>query len=631
MKKYNKSVLPGFALSGISVAMLSAPVQAITFGSGDFRGAFNSTLSVGASWRMEGTDGDLVSPGNTGRPSNVGASASVTDDGNLNYGNGDLTSLVFKGLHDLDLSYKNFGVFTRFKYWYDYALVERDVPHGNIPNGYIPNEPLSDDGFSRLGSFKGIALLDAYLYYSFNAGSVPIDLRLGRQVVNWGESTFIQNGINVINPVDVTALRRPGAELKEALLPVGMVSGSFGLTNNLSLEAFYQFEWARTEIDSCGTFFSAGDAVNEGCDRLTLLNYLPDSEMLAGPIDLDTSLGPLSVPGTVKRAEDSEPRNGGQWGVSLKYFAESLASTEFGFYFINYHWRLPNIIGGINGNLDTAPLGVPILNADPANLPTYQVQFPEDINLYGLSFNTNVAGWSVGGELSYRPNMPLDINTTHTLHGFVFGKGATWSTQLDRALEAGNYGTVDGYDEVNFTQLQFTLIKQYFNFMGAGSFTLVGEIGGNYINGQDDDQRYGRSPTFGIGYFEPYTDPTPITGGDISCPDGPVIPPNEVSTNCTNRGYVTDYAWGYRLRGVWKYSSVFAGINLTPGIAWSHDVEGYSPAPNFTQGSKALGLSLKADYLSRYSMDLSYNMFFDGDYSTVRDRDFIALSFGVSF
>ncbi len=87
----------------------------------------------------------------------------------------------------------------------------RDVPHGNFPNGYLADTPLSDDGMSNLNSFKGIALLDAYLYYSFDAGSVPIDLRLGRQVVSWGESTFIQNGINAINPVDVTALRRPGA------------------------------------------------------------------------------------------------------------------------------------------------------------------------------------------------------------------------------------------------------------------------------------------------------------------------------------------------------------------------------------------------------------------------------------
>ena len=187
-------------------------------------------------------------------------------------------TLVFKGLHDLDLRYKDFGFFTRFKYWYDYALDQNEVPHGNFPNGYIPDTKLSDDGFSNLGSFKGLALLDAYLYYSFNAGKVPIDLRLGRQVVSWGESTFIQNGVNVINPVDVSALRRPGADLKEALLPVGMLFGSFGLTNSLSMEAFYQFEWQRTELDACGTMFSTADPAAEGCEATTLFNSFTDQE-----------------------------------------------------------------------------------------------------------------------------------------------------------------------------------------------------------------------------------------------------------------------------------------------------------------------------------------------------------------
>jgi len=43
------------------------------------------------------------------------------------------------------------------------------------------------------------------------------DVRLGRQVISWGESTFIPNGINVINPIDVARLRTPGSELREAL------------------------------------------------------------------------------------------------------------------------------------------------------------------------------------------------------------------------------------------------------------------------------------------------------------------------------------------------------------------------------------------------------------------------------
>ena len=42
-------------------------------------------------------------------------------------------------------------------------------------------------------------------------------------MINWGESTFIQGGINVVNPVDVSRLRVAGAELKEAFLPINSI------------------------------------------------------------------------------------------------------------------------------------------------------------------------------------------------------------------------------------------------------------------------------------------------------------------------------------------------------------------------------------------------------------------------
>ena len=97
-------------------------------------------------------------------------------------------------------------------------------------------------------------LLDAYLYGSFGIGDTDLQLRLGRQVVNWGESVFIQ-GVNQINPIDVPAARRPGAELKEVLLPVAMAYANWGFSFG-SMELFYEFEWDNTSIDSCGTYWA---------------------------------------------------------------------------------------------------------------------------------------------------------------------------------------------------------------------------------------------------------------------------------------------------------------------------------------------------------------------------------------
>lgn len=81
-----------------------------------------------------------------------------------------------------------------------------------------------------------------------------------------GESVFIQNSINTVNPYDIAAFRRPGAEIKEGLIPVNMVYVSQSLGEQLSVEAFYQLQWDKTIVDNCGTFFSTSDVAAEGCN-----------------------------------------------------------------------------------------------------------------------------------------------------------------------------------------------------------------------------------------------------------------------------------------------------------------------------------------------------------------------------
>ena len=142
-----------------------------------------------------------------------------------------------------------------------------------------------------------------------------------------------------------------------------------------------------------------------------------------------------------------------------------------------------------------------------------------------------------------------------------------------------------------------------------------------------------------MGYFEPIPLPSPPfpPGEFITCAEGnaflpPTVPiPNSNASNCTNDGYVTDSSWGYRIRAGLTYNDVFAGINLTPSLAWSHDVDGVSPNTNFNEGAKALTLSLGAEYLNRYTGSLAYTTFSGGDYNTVEDRDFLSLSMAVSF
>ena len=170
----------------------------------------------------------------------------------------DLISNTAKITSDLALTYENFGLFVRGSAFYDFENEDGDRERTE----------LSDDALDLVG--KDAKLLDAYVWGNFEIADMPGQVRVGDQVLSWGESTFIQNGINVINPFDVSALRVPGAELKEALVPVGMVSASISPTENLTFEAFYQYDWEQVKIDPPGSYWSTNDFAGDGGDKVML-------------------------------------------------------------------------------------------------------------------------------------------------------------------------------------------------------------------------------------------------------------------------------------------------------------------------------------------------------------------------
>jgi len=563
-------------------------VSAIDFQFGEVTGSINSTISYGISQRVEGRDADLVSPGNGGSSRPV-TKSNTADDGNLNYDSGDTFSNIIKGVHDIGVNYRNLGGFVRVKWWHDFELSDGKVPHGHEPTSATPGQELNDSGFNDLAKFSGLEVLDAFVYGEFELGDNPLDLRLGRQVVNWGESTFIQGGINTINPIDVSAFRRPGAEIKEGLLPVNMVYANLGLTDNLNIEAFYQLTWEETVIDGCGTYFSTADFVAEGCNRLAFAASIPDQfNYLPLP----------GVPTPVNRISDREANDGGQFGLALRYYADSL-DTEFGGYYMQYHSRMPFISGVKTSD------GLPQLHPLGAGDATYFIDYPEDIQLFGLSAATNIGATAVSGEISYRKDLPLQINGNELLTAVLTGAPSSF---LPNWLAAPNGSVVEGWDPYDVTQAQVTAVHFFERVLGASRLTLVGEAGMTYVHDLPSlsTQRYGRSTIFGTGSLDPTAYP--------------------------KDGYVTDTAWGYRAVARLNYNNVFAGVNVSPQISWKHDVDGVSPTPEFNEGRQALGLGVTMSYKETYKLDLSYTNFLDnGDFDVTRDRDFVSLSASVTF
>ncbi|MFC6296334.1 DUF1302 family protein [Pseudomonas sp. CCM 7893] len=571
-----------------------AQAQAVSFNIGEIEGQFDSSLSVGASWGMRDADKKLV-----GIPNGGTGQASTGDDGRLNFKKGETFSKIFKGIHDLELKYGDSGVFVRGKYWYDFELQDEDREFKQISNNH------RDEGARS----SGYQLLDAFIYHNYSIGDLPGNVRVGKQVVSWGESTFIGNSINSINPIDVSAFRRPGAEIKEGLIPVNMVFASQSLTNQLSVEGFYQLNWQNTVVDNCGTFFG-NDVVAHGCNS----NYTVGSPAIAPLQPVAAAFGQgfqVTREGVVvQRAPDREARDGGQFGAALRWLGDD---TEYGLYFMNYHSRTPTV-GTITANTNLATLGR-IINTGNALAPgngvglatsallgngQYYLDYPENIRLFGASFSTTLpTGTAWTGEISYRPNAPVQLNTTDLTLALVTPLSPT-ASPIRSTFGADN----SGYRRKEITQIQSTMTQFFDQVLGAERLTLVGEAAFVHVGGLEAKSklRYGRDSVYGQYGF----------GGDTD-------------------GFVTANSWGYRARAILDYNNVFAGINLKPNLSWSHDVSGYGPNGLFNQGAKAISVGVDADYRNTYTASLSYTDFFGGDYNTLTDRDFLALSFGVNF
>lgn len=433
-----RSALLGSAV-GVGLIAASTTANALEYNFGGVQVFLDTTVSAGVSMRVaetnplflpEGNGGPLdqrtlfgpAAGGTVAAPSAAANTAGAVfvpatgaaegdnfggsvngDDGRLNFDQWDLTSGTVKMTNDIQANYENYKFFARVSSFYD-AVLDRDSSFARSQIG---------DG-ADVDTVRDIDLLDFYVSGDFNVGDLPLNVRIGKQVVNWGEATFILNGISSWNPFDVNAFRRPGAEIKEGLLPVWGAYASLGLPYDLSLEAFYQLEWEELQLDRPGTPFATSDvarfgsqfggnvnagAFTSGSQRsgtfkrncgggglLQAAGVSPttcaqgDGSFIDYRDDITIGIneqvrfanGDLSV---IRRAEDREASDSGQYGAALRWYAEDLNSTEFGFYFMNYHSRLPivsqrtlaPVIGISTTNASTTALTRGLINAGCLN------------------------------------------------------------------------------------------------------------------------------------------------------------------------------------------------------------------------------------------------------------------------
>lgn len=630
-----RSGATALAAAFASAFLFSTSASAANYVFGDLSVQIDTTVSAGVTMRASDRDCTKISVLNGGCVNGDGRTTGVnSDNGNLNYDQWDFVNQTVQATMDIQGTWENYGFFVRPTAFYDFVYAENDLRFRDL-------EPDARDQLAY-----DIDVLDAFVYGNWDIDGHYTTVRFGKQVLNWGESLFIQGGINAFQAVDVTRIRTPGAELKDALTPMPMLFASTTLTPNLSVEAFWQFKYEYTELDPAGSFFSTDDITGRG-SLPGLLNALIDNPDLAGP---PGGFPPSAqVPIAVRRSADRIASETDQFGMAVRYYAEELGDgVDFGLYAVRYTSRLPYLgfttgpddlasscafVNGATGGALDCGSAIPALQAASvqaafayaANQLRYFYSFPT-IETLGASFATTISGTAVSGELSYSPNMPFGVSDLEQNASQLDGTGGSGPLTgspgpVSSLPPAGpNQDTVHMI-ELDAIQGQIGTVKLWSTtdpiteLFRADTATFVFNAGFVYVQNASD------YPLNRVG-----------PEGGLRNPFGAAL----LAGGVTNVKYADDMSYGYRLVFAPSYSNAFGtAVTLTPSVSWRHDLQGNSPGPNtanYLQGMKQVSLGLSADYQNTWRGSLSYtNIFGAGFDNPTHDRDFIMASVSYSF
>lgn len=494
---FKRSLLASSVLGAIIVA--SQPAQAFNFSAGEVDFEWNNHITYGAMYRVQSASKHSTNPVDTGSPIEY-APYDADSDGmpdmwvpapgydpnysfvdaaqagrirNGNDGNLNLDGLVqnrISVLSELAVNYKNFGVFVRGRLWYDDVYKNGEPEKWDTNLGYNTPAPASNAKFhSAAADYLGseAELLDAYVFTSFWIGDRAGSLKVGKQVINWGESMAFPNSVNsAINPADANAGTRAGVDLKETFMPTEAVNFQISLTDKIGLQAFYQWNHRGTVLLPSGSYFSESDMLGAG-----------GKWMWAG-VDL--------IPINDMRGKTE---NGGQYGIAFTYLADS--GTEYGFYAVNSHDKTPS------------------LQTNSAN-SAYDVWFAEDRKVFAVSFSSVVGDTNISGELSYRPNAPImlspgcvDLQSSFT--GLEYLIGSLYPGDFNALPSCTTHAPAEIVDS-SMTQAQVSFTSVYGGTALWDQVTLAGEIVGWYYDSIDkkgveakDKDLYATNTASGVG------------------------------------------------------------------------------------------------------------------------------------
>ncbi|QCP54276.1 DUF1302 domain-containing protein [Trinickia violacea] len=603
MKTTGVGVSVSVSLAVLGAASSSAYGYDFTTGLGDLSGSWVSNLTAGAGIRTKSPSCSLTGDPNAfgcGDAANV-AQWGGGDMGDLNYRKGQPFSTYISATSELLLTMPSEG----------YKFMIRGTGMYDFLAGNTARTPLSSTASAQV--VYNAQLLDLWGEKDFNLGGEPAHVRLGNQVINWGESYFATNGINATNSVDVQKLLIPGTQLKQALLPAPMLSFAAGLGNGFSTEGYYQFQWNGNRYPPVGTYWSVTNNFGRGAVPFTASTINGN----VGGVDAGTIAGAnagnsatlsaintglvngqfagapfhsIGIPVSTQLPSEYKP----QFGLKLNYRPKNL-DVNFGFYYENYTDKSPVLSTLANGS--------------------NQWSYLENRQLFGVSANFSLGDWAIGTELSYRPRDAVALSS-------CFGAGGPLDVNTNGVSGIDCQQWVDKkkfqYDingQLNLTQSQYPFLK----LLHADMAVLTAELTWIYypglsssgvtrtINGQSVTQ------VPAAGYYTWLNNGSSL-GYPIAAAQG----------TASSVGATIDFNWTYD-------GTVIPGWQVTPGVTFADALYGYTPTftANYLQGAKSVNVYVLFNQNPTvWQAGINYTAFFGGHDSVGQpyaDRNFVGV------
>ena len=645
----------GFLLT--ASALFNASAQALEFEAGDVQGKLNTTVSIGAKYDLEG----YVTPDDAEQ---------LENDGERSFKRG-FVSKTLKATSELELKKDSFGFFGRTTAYYDHVLMN-GTNHWQANNDADVAKGFDDEtgtfnGWSdavKDNQGRGIKLQSAYVFadWAFDGGQ-KLSLKAGKQTHEWGETLFHGGGLRDLNAYDLALATLPGSD-GDLHLAQGMVSADFKFNEQMALSGFVQYDWEKSILSGRGTYDSNKDIFVPGADlaHYQLSTFTLDAktvQALGG--DQDALLTALEVEKNADYVVVTDvsavksARKNGQWGVRFTLTPESLPDTEFAFYYANYHSSLPFIEGYVSSKAGAKGLALALNNsvlkshldgieavarnqasqagmtADVSaqmgsdarnrayiglaglhmlyNSAASRVVYPEDIKLWGASFNTTIWGYTkIAGELTYKENAPIWTNHPKDLiakgtESIIDGNP---TNKFNSSLANPNrMGAPDQWN-ANYVRkpvwdASLSVVQPFGAVLGTDLLYVVGEAAFQQVSGLKNYDRY-------------------IAVGSESWSREK---PEENAEDRLDR-----FSWGYNLMLGAKWNDVLmSDLNLKSSVRFTHDVDGNSHRTGrFEAGEKKINMELTANY-----DDVTAKLTWGGDADDVLRNGTITGTVGYTF